>query len=904
LLRSVQIFRQDGIDTYSEILIDDEKRDQIIIGAKNYILRLKLSDFQVNEVLKWEPNTNEINSCRSKIQSLTECQNHIRVLSLIDNKLFVCGTFAYKPLCTWREPNSISSIISGVQGDQISGDGKCPYNSKFKSAYLALNNSEFYSGTSSEQIVGFSDVLIERSLSIQTKQLRTQQHDSNWLRNPYFVQIIEIDNYIYVFFRETALEHLACGTSVYSRVARLCKYDDGLMKYSDTFKTFSKVRINCSIEGDTTFYFNELETLYYDYQNKLIYAGFNAPKNGLLGAAVCIYDIENLTQVFSTPFLSQKSNESFWLPANDQKEDTEKCESHGSSSTSSFSTFIPGGIRPVLRSGLFRPSFKALELDSIRIGHLFVDTLIYKNQDKITILLVITLDGRLLRKYSLLNSMTKLCLVEEVSLKPKDISIQDWTVNKATFLQDSKELILTTPISVMKLSVVRCDRFNTSLLCMGAMDPYCMWDPNHQRCVLYTTVHRNYNIQTSWTCPILNLTIDGGLSPWSSWSQCQQSTGESCSCRTRTCTHPSPRFNGKQCEGITVEISKCEVHGGWSQWSLWTQCGQTCGKSYRSRFRTCTNPVPKYNGRVCVGSEREEEMCPEILCSQDGNKDIKMTAWSDWDTCSKRCGGGIQKRRRTCFGIENCQECTEETRICNETPCPIQQAYLWGEWIRLQSIVGGYTEKRIRYVCSSEPTLKADKVSYRVCRDYEGIPVDCEEKDSIDNLRYYEWTAWSTWSECYPPCSGGKQSRRRTCLGDKCLGNDLDQRDCPICQGGWSCWSDYSECLYTLNQCRLKRKTLSTNDFINDDVNKDYFQALTNPSPHTTDTDTFTKFRSLDSSSNGGGSATSNGGGGIYKEIPSRKLNMYINPRDMINPTTKRQSIMSSMKTNLDADDL
>ena len=57
--------------------------------------------------------------------------------------------------------------------------------------------------------------------------------------------------------------------------------------------------------------------------------------------------------------------------------------------------------------------------------------------------------------------------------------------------------------------------------------------------------------------------------------------------------------------------------------------------------------------------------------------------------------------------------------------------------------------------------------------------------------------------------------------------------------------------------------------------------------------------------------AAGGGGGGVsafLKEIPSRKLNMYINPREIppLPPaaTLKRTSLMSSMKTNLDADDL
>jgi hypothetical protein len=43
---------------------------------------------------------------------------------------------------------------------------------------------ELYSATSNEPIFGVNDPLIQRSFS-QGKQLRTQQHDSNWLKSKF-----------------------------------------------------------------------------------------------------------------------------------------------------------------------------------------------------------------------------------------------------------------------------------------------------------------------------------------------------------------------------------------------------------------------------------------------------------------------------------------------------------------------------------------------------------------------------------------------------------------------------------------------------------------------------------------------------------------------------------------------
>jgi len=71
-----------------------------------------------------------------------------------------------------------------------------------------------------------------------------------------------------------------------------------------------------------------------------------------------------------------------------------------------------------------------LTLDNIRIGHLLIDHL-----NDITILFVITFDGLLLRKYSLINN--QLCLIEQIQLKPRNISENQWKINKAEFISET-----------------------------------------------------------------------------------------------------------------------------------------------------------------------------------------------------------------------------------------------------------------------------------------------------------------------------------------------------------------------------------------------------------------------------------------------------------------------------------
>ena len=52
------------------------------------------------------------------------------------------------------------------------------------------------------------------------------------------------------------------------------------------------------------------------------------------------------------------------------------------------------------------------------------------------------------------------------------------------------------------------------------------------------------------------------------------------------------------------------------------------------------------------------------------------TTWSDWDACSRSCGGGVQWRTRNCtgpfYGGKECADSANQSRDCNINPCPGQ----------------------------------------------------------------------------------------------------------------------------------------------------------------------------------------------------------------------------------------
>ena len=61
-----------------------------------------------------------------------------------------------------------------------------------------------------------------------------------------------------------------------------------------------------------------------------------------------------------------------------------------------------------------------------------------------------------------------------------------------------------------------------------------------------------------------------------------------------------------------------KVDGGYTTWSAWGACSQTCGNGFHTKTRTCTNPQPQFNGLSCfqqnLGPESLTEVCKDREC--------------------------------------------------------------------------------------------------------------------------------------------------------------------------------------------------------------------------------------------------------------------------------------------------
>ena len=58
------------------------------------------------------------------------------------------------------------------------------------------------------------------------------------------------------------------------------------------------------------------------------------------------------------------------------------------------------------------------------------------------------------------------------------------------------------------------------------------------------------------------------------------------------------------------------VDGGYSRWTEWSECSKSCGWGYQSRDRKCNSPEPSRGGKDCtdLGESSEVQDCMIIEC--------------------------------------------------------------------------------------------------------------------------------------------------------------------------------------------------------------------------------------------------------------------------------------------------
>ena len=317
-------------------------------------------------------------------------------------------------------------------------------------------------------------------------------------------------------------------------------------------------------------------------------------------------------------------------------------------------------------------------------------------------------------------------------------------------------------------------------------------------------------------CGVTPCPIHGNYSAWSAFTPCSTSCGLGFRTRNRTCTDPAPRYGGQNCLGLDNEtrscnLGVCPIHGGYSEWSNFSICSQTCGNSTKTRTRICNNPTPSFGGRDCreLGPNSDTVLCDTQPCPVNGN----YSHWSEFSPCSKSCGNSSRFRRRFCtnpaprYGGENCSVLGTdfEEVTCSKAPCPIHGNFsVWSEFSRCSQTCGNSVRKRHRNCTRPTPMHGGNDCSSL------GISVEVVNCDVPECPIHGNYSEWSIFSTCSRTCGNGIQFRTRRCdnplpqfggkncstLGSNNETRQCNTRPCPI-HGNFSEWSEFSGCSKT-----------------------------------------------------------------------------------------------------------
>uniref|UniRef100_A0A7N8YIR3 Sema domain-containing protein n=1 Tax=Mastacembelus armatus TaxID=205130 RepID=A0A7N8YIR3_9TELE len=419
-----------------------------------------------------------------------ECHNFIKVLlQQNDDTLFVCGTNAFNPSCRTYRMDTLDAL-----GEEISGMARCPYDAKHANVAL-FADGKLYSATVTDFLA--IDAVIYRSLG-DSPTLRTVKHDSKWLKEPYFVQAVNYGDFIYFFFREIAMEYNTMGKVVFPRVARVCKNDRGGSPrvLEKQWTSFLKSRLNCSIPGDSHFYFNILQAVtdvIHINGKDVVMATFSTPYNSIPGSAVCAYDMAEVANTFTGRFKEQKSPDSTWTPFPEEKVPKPRpgnCAGTPSMERYKVSNEFPDDtlnfikMHPLMDEAVpsiaNRPWFLKTMV-RYRLTRIVVDNEAGPHKNH-TVVFLGSEKGIILKFLAKVNNgfLNDSLFLEELNVyNPDKCSVDGVEDKRIIGMQiDSKSHALWVAFAscVVKVPLSRCDRHGRcKKSCIASRDPYCGW---------------------------------------------------------------------------------------------------------------------------------------------------------------------------------------------------------------------------------------------------------------------------------------------------------------------------------------------------------------------------------------------------------------------------------------------
>uniref|UniRef100_A0A8D3BIK9 Semaphorin 6D n=1 Tax=Scophthalmus maximus TaxID=52904 RepID=A0A8D3BIK9_SCOMX len=469
-------------------------QDTLFIAGRDQVYLVSLRESYRNEIipyrkLTWRSGQADRETCAVKGKHRDECHNFIKVLvPRNDDLVFICGTNGFNPMCRYYR-------VSIQYGEEINGLARCPFDSKQTNVAL-FAEGKLYSATVAD--FQASDAVIYRSMG-DGSALRTIKYDSKWLKEPHFLHAAEYGNYVYFFYREIAVEHSNLGKVVYSRVARICKNDVGgsqrvLEKH---WTSFVKARLNCSVPGESFFYFDVLQSIT-DIINingvPSVVGVFTTQMNSIPGSAVCAFSMADIEKVFLGRFKEQKTPDSVWTPYPEERLPKPRpgcCAGHGPAASLKSSIEFPDDTLQFIKSHPLMDTAVPSIGDEpwftktrVRLTALAVDNEAGPHKNY-TVVFIGAESGVVLKVLAKTTSVSlnDSLLLEEIDVfnRAKCLSNRedDKRVLSLHVDKDNHSLYVAFSSCVIRIPLSRCERHSSChKSCIASRDPYCGWKPH------------------------------------------------------------------------------------------------------------------------------------------------------------------------------------------------------------------------------------------------------------------------------------------------------------------------------------------------------------------------------------------------------------------------------------------
>lgn len=442
------------------VLFHKQDYEELYVGGTGFVLRLNTSDYHLIE-------TFDLTARGPQEGPEASCQNVITVIEELGGRVFACGTNGHRPQCWTLDPTQRNKSEAEVDEAYHDGTGISPFEPSQNSISLTVEG-DLYAAAPLDS--AGSSLQFRRKAGRRTN---VWMYD-NWLSEPTFISASWVkrdkdpDNEkIYVFFREKNPDPSPDADHWISRVARVCKVDEGGSKrfFQNMWTSFVKARLVCGFPEESL-YFNRLQDIYVlhdsNWNNTRVYAIFTSSWNS---TAVCIYTIGTIEDIFEN---------------------------------STFKGY--DGEVPSPRPGTCVKNSRALPLATVRMvrDHPEMSDWVQSvhskapfyvssyNYTKIVVDQVLGADGKLYNVILLVTDSGKVHKVLEAGDEPFLIS-ETRIPNRSAVLSvklDSRQKKVVVGFSdvIVTVDLQKCEHGSSCQDCVLAQDPYCGWSETAFQC--------------------------------------------------------------------------------------------------------------------------------------------------------------------------------------------------------------------------------------------------------------------------------------------------------------------------------------------------------------------------------------------------------------------------------------